>query len=129
MEIADGYLLLEQLLLLVLYTQIALLPQEQQLHSAKHGDQLVYQMVQLVFQEQHAHLTQHRLAAEMLVQMELVSGLLQLELQQQGHADFNYVQMPLPTSQLMQDVLYLQLQLLAQPQEQLALHKPHAHNT
>ena len=93
MEIADGYQLLEQLLLFALYTQIARLPQEQQLPNAKLGDQRVFQMELLVFQDQPAHHTQPRLLVEILELMELVSGLPQLELQQQELADSNCVQM------------------------------------
>ena len=95
MEIADGYQLLEQLLLPVLYIQIVLLLQELQLHNAQLGDQLAFQMEPHVFQDQHAHHTQHKLDVEMLVQMVLASGLPQLELQPQEHADSNYVQMQL----------------------------------
>ena len=97
MEIVDGYQLLEQLLLPVLYIQIVLLLQELQLHNAQLGDQLVSQMEPLVFPDQHAHLTQHKLDVEILVLMELASGLPQLELQPQEHADSNYVQMQLQT--------------------------------
>ena len=97
MEIVDGYQLLEQLLLLVLCIQIVLLLQELQLHSAQLGDQRVSQMEPLVFPDQHAHHTQHKLDVEMLVQMVLASGLPQLELQPQEHADSNYVQMLLQT--------------------------------
>ena len=97
MEIVGGYQLLEQLLLLVLSLQIVLLLQEQQLHSAKLGDQLAFQMEPLVFQNPLALHTQHKLDVEMLVLTVLVSGLPQLELQPQELADSNYVQMLLQT--------------------------------
>ena len=129
MEIVVGYQLLEQLLLLVLYTQIALLLQEQQLHNAKLGDQLVFQMEQLVYLKQLVQHIQHKLLVEMLETMVLVSGLLRLELQQQELADFNYVQMQLQTSQHILDVLHLQLQQPVQPQGQPVFNNPHAHNT
>ena len=128
MEIVDGYQLLEQLLLHVLYTQVVQLLQEQQLHNVKPGDQHAYRMVQHVFQNLLVHHIQHKLLVGMLVQTVHVSGLHQLELQLQEHADFNYVQMPLLTSLLMQDALHFQLQLLVQLLERLVFPNPHAHN-
>ena len=106
MEIVDGYQLMEQLLLHVLHTQVVQLLQEHQLHNAKPGDRHAYQMELLVYQSQLVHHMQHRLLVETLVQTVLVSGSLQQEQQLQELVDYNYVQMPLQTSLLMQDALH-----------------------
>lgn len=74
MEIVDGYQLQELQLLVVLYLQIALLQQEQQLLNAKPGDQLVSRMVLLACRNQLAHHIQHKQPAEMLVLMVHASG-------------------------------------------------------
>ena len=97
METVDGYQPLEQLLLLVLSTQIALLLQEQRQFNVKLGDQLAYQMEQLAFQNLPAHHIQLKLDVVMLVLMVYASGSPQLEHKQQELADFNYVQMLLLT--------------------------------
>ena len=79
MEIVDGYLLMEQMLLLVACSQLAKLPLEQQLHNAKLGDQHAYQMEQHVNKNLHAHYTLLKLLVELVVQMVHASGLPQLE--------------------------------------------------
>ena len=106
MEIVDGYQLLEQRLLLVAYSQLARLPLEQQLHNAKPGDRHAYQMELLVYQNLLVHHIKHKLLVEMLVLTVLVSGWHRLEQQLQELADYNYAQMPLQTSLLMQDALH-----------------------
>ena len=95
MEIVDGYLQLEQLLLHVHYTLTVQLQQGQQLRNAKLGDQHAYQMAQLAYQNQLVHRIQLKLPVEMLELMEHVFGLLQLVQQQPELADFNYVLMQL----------------------------------
>ena len=97
METADGYQLLEQLLLLVLSTQIALLLMEQQQPNVKLGDLLVYQMVLHASLDPLAHQKQPKLLAVMQELMVHASGLPQQEHQQQELADFNYALMPLLT--------------------------------
>ena len=129
MEIVDGYQLLEQPLLVVVYLQPAHRQLEQQLHNAKPGDRHAYQMELLVYQSQLVHHIQHKLLVETLVQTVLVSGSLQQEQQQQELADYNYAQMPLQTSLLMQDALHFQRQLLVQLLEPLAFHKLLAQHT
>lgn len=74
MELVDGYQLLELQLLLVLFTPIAHLLQEHQHHNVKHGEQLVSQMEQPVFQNLLVLVTQQQQLVPTQVQMELVSG-------------------------------------------------------
>ena len=128
MEIVDGYQLLEQPLLVVVYLQLAHRQLEQQLHNAKPGDRHASQMELLVYQSRLVHHMQHRLLVETLVQTVLVSGSLQQEQQLQELVDYNYVQMPLQINLLMQDALHFQLLLLVQLLGRLVFPNPHAHN-
>ena len=118
MEIADGYQLLELLLLNALYILHALLRKEQQRHNVYFGDQLVFQMELLASQSQHAHHTILKLVVVTQELMEHASMLPQLVQSLQELADYNYVQMPQlqqpQVYQLMLDVSDFLLQHLAQ---------------
>ena len=74
MVLAGGYQPLEPQLLLVLFTLIVQLQQEHQQPNAQHGEQLVSQMEQLVFQNLLVPVTQQQQLVPTQVQMELVSG-------------------------------------------------------
>ena len=93
METVDGYQPLEQLLLLVLSTRIALLLLEQQQPNVKLGDLLAYRMVPLASPDPLVHHIQLKLLAVIQEPMVHASGSPQQGQQQQELADSNYVQM------------------------------------